>query len=498
MGFFPNVVPLNRGVRQGCPLSALLYVLVIEIFAIQLRANPNIVGFKIGGEKIVSLHYMDDSTITITQNRCFKEVIKEISDYEEASGAKVNYEKTKGLWAGSWKTRRTSPIQIKWTNKNVKNLGLYFGNEDPHIATYNDIIPSINRRLNYWKQFRLTQIGKTRVVDVFLASKLIYALKFYSIPKDMQKTIQVNIFSFVNFPQKVVTISQAEMWKLKLHGGLKLVNIDTKSNASKVKWLIDIVSKPDLKTSFDIFTALIGTQKGNITGHDLLFLETSYIQRNLKTNSTYYKDALLLLSKLDRGKGILNIDKWDSEHIFFNPLITMQNGNTIKLTKYYENRHIFKLEQLFQEKAKESRKQGFDKKVTSLYDGIILKFTPQENILYSNEREEIKFSHVTHKQVYETALIPLYYDHHSQTKWAEKLNNVVPWDKVWKNVHNFLGTNETKTVIWQQLHLNFYTQYSYNKWHKVNDKCPLCHKIPQSVFHLILDCDVTNNLWNDI
>ena len=314
----------------------------------------------------------------------------------------------------------------------------------------------------------------------------------------MQKTIQVNIFSFVNFPQKVVTISQAEMWKLKLHGGLKLINIDTKSNASKVKWLIDIVSKPDLKTSFDIFTALIGTQKGNITGHDLLFLETSYNQRNLKTNSTYYKDALLLLSKLDRGKGILNIDKWDSEHIFFNPLITMQNGNTIKLTKYYENRHIFKLEQLFQEKAKESRKQGFDKKVTSLYDGIILKFTPQENILYSNEREEIKFSHVTHKQVYETALIPLYYDHHSQTKWAEKLNNVVPWDKVWKNVHNFLGTNETKTVIWQQLHLNFYTQYSYNKWHKVNDKCPLCHKVPESVYHIILHCDMTNNLWNDI
>ena len=77
-GFFSEKIPLQRGVRQGCPLSSMLYVLVIEILAIQLRMNPNIVGFKVEGEKIVSVHYMDDTTIAITQNRCFKEVIKEI------------------------------------------------------------------------------------------------------------------------------------------------------------------------------------------------------------------------------------------------------------------------------------------------------------------------------------------------------------------------------------------------------------------------------------
>ena len=51
-GHFSEKIPLHRGVRQGCPLSALLYVLVIEVLAIQLRLNPNIVGFKIGGEKL--------------------------------------------------------------------------------------------------------------------------------------------------------------------------------------------------------------------------------------------------------------------------------------------------------------------------------------------------------------------------------------------------------------------------------------------------------------
>ena len=35
-GFFSQRIPLSRGIRQGCPLSSLLYVLVIEVFAIQL------------------------------------------------------------------------------------------------------------------------------------------------------------------------------------------------------------------------------------------------------------------------------------------------------------------------------------------------------------------------------------------------------------------------------------------------------------------------------
>ena len=94
-GFLSTQIPLKRGLRQGCPLSSLLYVLIIEVLAIQLRLNPNIVGFKIEGEKIISVHYMDDATIIIKQNRCFKEVIKELTDYEEASGAKINYEKLK-------------------------------------------------------------------------------------------------------------------------------------------------------------------------------------------------------------------------------------------------------------------------------------------------------------------------------------------------------------------------------------------------------------------
>ena len=38
-GYLSQPFNLSRGVRQGCPISALLFILVAEIFAIQIREN---------------------------------------------------------------------------------------------------------------------------------------------------------------------------------------------------------------------------------------------------------------------------------------------------------------------------------------------------------------------------------------------------------------------------------------------------------------------------
>ena len=114
--------------------------------------------------------------------------------YESASEAKVNYKKTKGLWTGSWKGRRITPISnIKWTSGDVKNLGIYFGNETPGFKTFEEIVPKFKRRLSYWKQFSFSKIGKATVSEMFLASKLVYAIKFYPIPKNFQNEIQNSI-----------------------------------------------------------------------------------------------------------------------------------------------------------------------------------------------------------------------------------------------------------------------------------------------------------------
>ena len=110
-----------------------------------------------------------------------------------------------------------------------------------------------------------------------------------------------------------------------------------------------------------------------------------------------------------------------------------------------------------------------------------------------------KMSAITQKDLYENAILKLYTPHPHQVKWIDKLNTVILFEEVWDSVHNTFSLNQTKTVIWEQIHLNFYTQYSYkNKWHATLAKCPLCNKIPQNIYHIILHCDFVNTIWAHI
>ena len=44
-GWLSESFNLGRGIRQGCPLSALLFIFAVEILAVKLRADTKISGY---------------------------------------------------------------------------------------------------------------------------------------------------------------------------------------------------------------------------------------------------------------------------------------------------------------------------------------------------------------------------------------------------------------------------------------------------------------------
>ena len=495
-GFLSENIPLRRGVRQGCPLSPLLYVLIIEILALQFRKNPDIVGFTVGGEKIISMHYADDAIITIKQNKCFKEVIKDLTAFERASGAKVNYEKTNGLWCGAWKNRTDTPLNIKWTSENVENLGVYFGNDNPAAATFTKILPKVTRSMNYWKQFRLCKLAKARVIEIFHASKLWYAARFYPIPPPILKTLQKAFFDYVNYPHKNVTVKQEEMHKLRKHGGIKLINIPAKIEASQIKWLINLCVDPALNIHLALIDRLLGEQKGKCRGKDLFFTTKHYARKVLKINSPFYKDAIKAMTTLDLRKQVLDPRE---EKLFYNPIFQGRSEQTLKITKPCETAGVFTYGLLLDEVALRNNGRPHRRHIANLFDRIFIRdLDDRQHYLLNTVDGNFNFVNVTQKLVYEQLLKLNYRDHHSSAKWVEKLNAPVEWDKVWSSVHNPLATEETTSFVWEQIHLNMYTTYSYNKWHKTDLPCPLCTHIIDDEFHLIFDCPVVASLWKEI
>ena len=498
-GFLTPSIPLKRGVRQGCPLSPLLYVLVIELLALQLRQNPNIVGFKIEGERIVSLHYADDAIIAIKQNQCFKEVIKELKLYEDATGAKVNLEKTEGLWLGAWKNRLDTPLNIVWTNKNVKRLGVYFGNDNPAKYTFEDIIPKVKQSMNYWKQFHLSISARARTIEIFHASRLWYASSFYDIPQDAESQLQKDFFKYVNFPHKAPTVSQVEMQKLREDGGLKLIDIRTKTDTYKARWLIELVTNPNVRTHLQLITTLLGEQKGGLKGMDLFFTTPHYAKAILKTSIPYYKRAIEVFISLQVKK---KIDDPRNEKLFYNPTFKDDKDEVLKISRTCEKLKIYTYGQVLSEHEKKQNNLPHQRYLASICDKITsmdLENRRDDNIYSVTLGEFVSLRVATHKFVYQQLITSKYQEHHSKAKWEEYFHpKNLNWKKVWEAVNNPVTTEDTKSVIWEQIHLNDYTTFSYNKWHKKQEKCPFCLKVPQTEFHITVKCDIVRKLWLEI
>ena len=59
--------PLKLGTRQGCPLSPLLFNTVLEVWAIEIRAEKEIIGVQIGKED-VKLSLFADAMVLYIEN----------------------------------------------------------------------------------------------------------------------------------------------------------------------------------------------------------------------------------------------------------------------------------------------------------------------------------------------------------------------------------------------------------------------------------------------
>ena len=96
------------------------------------------------------------------------------------------------------------------------------------------------------------------------------------------------------------------MQNLRKHGGTKLINIQAKTEASKIKWLIDLCIDPTLNNHLTLVDRLLGEQKGKCHGKDLHFTTKHYARKVLKINSPLYKEAIKAMTTLDLRKQVLD------------------------------------------------------------------------------------------------------------------------------------------------------------------------------------------------
>ena len=87
--------PLKSGTSQGCPLSPLLFNIVLEVLATVIREEKVIKGIQIGKEEVKPSLFTDDMFLYIENPKdTTRKLLELINEYSKVAGYKINTQKS--------------------------------------------------------------------------------------------------------------------------------------------------------------------------------------------------------------------------------------------------------------------------------------------------------------------------------------------------------------------------------------------------------------------
>ena len=92
-GYCNKKIKLAMGLRQGCPISALLFIIVVETLAIIIRSSDAINGLSVQDTGFNINQYADDLTLILSDLQSVLSSINTIKHFSKVAGPKLNLEK---------------------------------------------------------------------------------------------------------------------------------------------------------------------------------------------------------------------------------------------------------------------------------------------------------------------------------------------------------------------------------------------------------------------
>ena len=202
---------MMRGIRQGCAVPALLFILSVEFMAIQIRQNDIIKGIAVGTFESKILQYADDTTLTLQCNTSVSLGINEIHNFSKVSGLNLNLSKSLGPWLA---LLNLSPLMfegISFTNEPIECLGIYVvKHKTVCLENMWEEKLQFEKILNIWNTRKLTYFGKI-VVNNSLVIPIYNTLHDHSVhARGLHRQLGKLIFDF--YGENIIRLKMYCFW----------------------------------------------------------------------------------------------------------------------------------------------------------------------------------------------------------------------------------------------------------------------------------------------
>ena len=182
-------------------MSALIFILCVEVLGIKVQNSNSLHGFQFGYAKPIKIaQYADDGILFLNDSNEMCSALNILEIFGNLSGLILNVEKCEGLWLGRSKHLQLhcNLFGIKWPNQ-FRYLGIYLGHDKQlnNNKNFNEKIDHIEDIQKRWEKRDLSLFGRVQVLKTFAVSKLVLPATTQCVPDDLVNKINKIFYRFL-------------------------------------------------------------------------------------------------------------------------------------------------------------------------------------------------------------------------------------------------------------------------------------------------------------
>eukprot|EP00253_Pinus_taeda_P004415 PITA_04415 len=493
-----NFFKAKRGIRQGCPLSPYLYILMADSLSRKLNAERGsgmLPGLKTttGTEPSNHALFADDSLLlggaSTRIARAFDKVLRR---YCRVTGAAVNNNKSEVF---SWNINQqelagiTSILGFKGSTEwdRFTYLGLPIISGINKRALWNGIISKMKKKIAAWGGHWLTKGGKVILIKSVLSAYPIFQAAFLLAPRKVMEQISKLLREFLwqggkGNERRFHLVNWDVVKRTKEEGGLQIRDPHLVNLALGGKILWKLIHDPTHSVS-NILRAKYGISKdlSNLTLPSTT--KSTQLWNLCCKRSQHFKNHLYRIPGSSK-----HINVWTDSIMMNSPLADKTDITEIR--SWLERAGVKRLYDLAKWN-KHGEWEGWD-----LY-GVPIRLETQLSLL-EEYLEDATPVHRDAKDSWGWGQAGVYSTTEGYRVLQGKKNSNHP-SSLWKSVWDSFATPKVNFFCWTLIHNKILTGDNLEKRKIAGPhRCAMCKNNSETALHLFMECRVAQEVWGHV